>query len=305
MATAETTERQDDAFRGRGRLAQLVAELERQKAKPNRHLVRCLGGPVRDFLSNSYRVLDNYDLAFASLDVVRQAGGEVVEASLSDTHMRLKFTTRAVWDVVNEIDPRGGYSHDWIGRVGYDARGTDLPGGPGTVHPVVSISNSETGHGGLYVRIGILRAICVNTAIIEDVASEIHLGGKLDLGVYSEETITADGKAVMLKCRDAIRAAFDAEKFKRLVARANEASEDKIAAPQAAVTNLVEAGGLNEAAKDAVLAYFLRDCDQSRYGLAQAVARHSQDTDDPDQAHDLESLAGRIIREPKLAAVAA
>jgi hypothetical protein len=273
-------------------------------ATGRRNLVRCLDGHVRAYLSAQYRVLDHYDLAFTALDVARNVGGEVIEASLSDNYMRLKLTNRSVFDVIADQEGRNaGGSHTFLRQIGHGGDGPHLPGGPDTVHPSITISNSETGHGGLHVRLGILKAICLNMAVVEDVAAEVHLGGKLDTGLYSEETRFADSKAIMLKCRDAIQAAFNVEKFKGIVAKARQAAEDRIAAPQTAVGNLVKAVGLTEGEKDALLEHFLGDYGRTRYGLAQSVARMSQDVPDPDRAADLERFAGRIIAEPALVAV--
>ncbi len=267
-----------------------------------RHLIRCLDGAVRAVLSDSYRVLDNYDLAFTALDTVRQVGGEVLEASLSDSHMRLKFTTRQIWDTVAEEQDRNGTaSHKWIGDVGGRQAGPeDLPGGGGTVHPVVTISNSETGHGGLNVSFGLLKAICCNMAVVEKAVSQIHLGSKQEVGIYSEETVAADSKAIMLKARDAVKAAFDPKRFALLVNRAKLAAEDKIEAPMAAVVSVAEVGGLTEEAKDGILAHFLRDYCPNRYGLAQATARYAQDVVDPESAALVEELAGRVLTEKNL-----
>lgn len=260
------------------------------QSDPKRHFIRTLDGRVRAFLSNSYRVLDNYDLAFAALDVARQNGGEVIEASLSDTHMRIKFTTRAIYDMV--VEARGGEGrHGFVGRDGEPP----LPGGPGTVHPLVTISNSETGHGGVNIACGILRAMCFNGSIIEGVQSHIHLGGKLETGVYTEETIAAESKVVMLKCRDAITAAFQPERFEKLVKKINGVAENRIERPAMALENVVAAGALTDEAHDAILSYFLSDYDRNAYGLAQAVSRYSQDVADPDDAYGLEELAGKVM----------
>lgn len=261
---------------------------------PQRHFVRCLDGQVRGLLSNSYRVLDNYDLAFNALAVAKDNDAEVIEASLSDTHMRIKFTTKAVWDAVaEEQDKHGPGSHKWLGEIGRDG-GWELPGGPGTVHPLITISNSETGHGGLNIQVGIVKAFCVNMAVMEKVQAHIHLGGKLEIGVYSEETLAAESKTIMLKCRDAIKAAFDKERFAKLIAKANGAAEMKIERPRDAVENVVSAGLLTADDNDAILEYFLVDYNRTKYGLAQAVARYSQDVDS-DKAADLEELAGKVL----------
>lgn len=271
----------------------------------NKHLVRCLDGQVRAVLSNQYRVLDNFDLAFTALEVAQQNGGEIIECVLTETNMRLKFTTRSVFDAI-VAEKAGGADHKFLyqtglpqGRDGWGPHG-QLPGGPGTVHPVVTISNSETGHGGTHIQLGIIQAICVNMAIMESVQSHIHLGSSLEAGVYEDETITADSKAIMLKCQDSIKAAFQPERFKKLVSVANGAATDKLDNPIEAVNHLVKAVDLSEAAKDGILAHFLKDYDSTRYGLAQAVARYSQQVEDGDSAHDFEALAGRVMGDRKL-----
>ncbi|MFZ5862430.1 MAG: hypothetical protein ACOYXR_06305 [Nitrospirota bacterium] len=277
---------------------------------PGRRFIRCLDGHVRAVLSDRYRVLDHYDIAFAALDVVRAAGGEVIEASLSDTRMKLKFTTRTVWDAIDESrkgDPGSWYSgglgnQEHLRRV--SARvGDELPGGPGTVHPLVTVSNSETGHGGFGVRIGLLRAICFNLATVEDVVAKVHLGDRLAVGIFTEETVSEESKLIYLKARDAIRAAFHPETFARMVAIARQAQEDGVTSPHSAVQNVAKAVGLAEERRTALLGYFLREYDATRYGMAQAVARLAQDESDPDQAGALEDLAGAILRSRDLTLV--
>lgn len=260
------------------------------QVKPGRHFIRCLDGKVRAFLSNSYRVLDNFDLAFAALGVAREHNAEVIEATLTDTNMRIKFTTKGIWDAISEKQERGEGSHNFMGQGGWD-----LPGGHGTVHPLVTVSNSETGHGGLNVQIGIVRAFCVNMAVIESVQTHIHLGGKLEAGVYSEETLAMESKTIMLKCRDAIKAAFTPERFKKLMAKVNQAAETPVERPREAVENIIETAGLTDDDHDAILGYFLGDYDRNKYGLAQAVSRYSQDVEDADSAYELEQIAGKVL----------
>lgn len=290
------------------RLADLVNGLHADD--PKKRLVRCLDNNVRAWLSNSYRVLDNMDIAFTCLDEARKKDAQVFEADLSDKRMRIKFTTQAVWDkidIVQRSGPQGSWFAGAIGNkelMGKTILGAkirdELPGGSGTIHPVVTVLNSETGHGGFHVRIGILMGICFNVATLETVVTRVHLGERLDEGIFSQETISADSKAIMLKARDAVRAAFDQDKFKSMVAKAQEAQTDKIGSPTAAIDNVIETGCVNEEQREALLTYFLRDYDQTRFGFAQAVSRMAQDLEDPDQAGDLESLAGRIIKEPAL-----
>jgi len=294
-----------------GRLVQLINGLHTDN--PSKRLVRCLDGKVRAWLSDSYRILDNFDLAFTCMDAAQRVEAQVLEANLSDTHMRIKFTTQSVWDKV-DITQRSGPQGGWFaGALGNrDLQGQtilgatirdELPGGPGTVHPIVTVGNSETGHGGLHVRIGILMGICFNVATLEDVITQIHLGERMEEGIFSQDTIATDSKAIMMKARDAVLAAFDQEKFKAMVAKAKKAQSDTIDKPSAAVDHLIEASDINQEHKEALLEYFLKDYDQTRFGLAQAVSRLAQDIEDPDAAHEMERIAGNVIKNPSLAKV--
>jgi len=288
------------------RLADLVNGLHSDD--PKKRLVRCLDGKVRAWLSNGYRVIDNMDIAFTCLDEARKKDAQVFEACLSDKRMRIKFTTQQVFDAIDvKQKGDGGWyakamgNKELLGKSILGARITDeLPGGPGTVHPVVTVLNSETGHGGFHVRIGILMGICFNVATLETVVSQIHLGERLDEGIFTQEAISAEANAIMLKARDAVRAAFDQDKFKRMIATARLAQAAVIEAPSAAVNNVVEAGVVNEEQREALLSYFLRDYDQTAFGIAQAVSRLAQDVEDPDDAGDLEEFAGKIIKNPDL-----
>jgi hypothetical protein len=277
---------------------------------PEKRLVRCLDNEVRAWLSNGYRVIDNLDIAFTCLNEAHKKNAQVIEAALSDKRMRIKFTTQEVFDVI-DIKQRSGPQGEWyagaignkelIGKTILGARIKDeLPGGPGTIHPVVTVLNSETGHGGFHVRIGILMGICFNVATLETIVTQVHLGERLDEGIFSREAISAESNAIMLKARDAVTAAFDGDKFKMMVAKAKAAQSDKVESPTAAIDNVIELGAVNEEQREALMTYFLRDYDPTRFGFAQAVSRLAQDTDDPDDAGDLESLAGKIIREPAL-----
>lgn len=285
------------------RLGELLNGL--REDAPSNMLVRCLDGNVRGWLSDRYRVIDNHDIAFACLDAAQRSNGQVIEAALSDTKMRIKFTSQSVWDTINikqTTEDRGKWfagaigNKELIGRSILGAKITgELPGGPGTVHPVITISNSETGHGGFRVRLGILMGICYNVATLEDVVSQIHLGERLDTGIFTAETIAKDSAAIMSKARDAVAAAFDQTKFKRIIAKAKAAQERPIEQPTAAVENVIEVHEINAEKKEALLEYFLRDYDQTQFGLAQAVSRLAQDTNDTDEATDLEDIAGKLI----------
>lgn len=293
------------------RAADLVNALLTDTGK--RVFVRTMDGVVRACLSDRYRVLDHYDVAFAALDAVQQNNGEVLEATLSDTQMRLKFISRNVWDAINQVrlsGPSGNWyagglgDQKWLSAVAARSKG-DLPGGPGTVYPAVTISNSETGQGGFNVRIGILAGICFNLATVETAVTTIHLGESLQEGIYREQTRSLESQTIYAKAVDAVTAAFTKENFAALIERCKAAQSVEVKAPKLAIENVAKALAISEKRQEAILEHFLSTYDKTAWGMAQAIARVSQETTDADDASDLEIIAGKVIERPSLVAVEA
>jgi hypothetical protein len=278
--------------------------------RPKRWLVRILDGRVRAVLSDSYQPFDHFDIAFKAMEVAREHDAEVIECSLTEQAMNLKLVRRDLWDKVDEVrvgEKSGWYAgglgnQEHLGKVYARTRG-DMPGGPGTVHPIVTIRNSETGHGALSSRAGLLRAVCFNLATVETVIQQVHLGQKLDPGVYGVETRKLETQAAMAKTRDGIAGAMTPEVFKRMVAKAQAAQDTPVDAT-AAVDFAVSEAVISQESRDALLAHFLGgDVDHTAYGFAQSVARYAQDVENGDSATDLEAFAGRIIESPSLVSI--
>lgn len=275
-----------------------------------RAFVRCLDGRIRAYLSARYRVLDHYDIAFAALGAAQEVGATVFESSLNDQRMRMKFINQSLADVIDRGNGAGGRdAHHFIrpGNLGSEDLLTRLgvtdeeKKAIGTVWPAVQISNSETGYGGLQVRIGLVNAVCFNFAISEAIVREIHVGETKDEGVYSEETVAADSRVTMMKACDAIKAAFTAEHFEAMLSQARKAASVAIEAPAPAVDNIVSEFNISQERRDSILSYFIKDYNPNAWGLAQAVARVAQDEGSSDVAETLEIIAGSIIKNPKLA----
>ena len=70
--------------------------------------------------------------------------------------------------------------------------------------------------------------------------------------------------------------------------------------PSNAVDNLVKNTSLADDARDSILGHFLRDYDSTRYGLAQAVSRYSQEIEQGDDAADIEGVCGKLIKSGEL-----
>lgn len=284
----------------------LLADMANQLFARNaqKHLVRMLDGRVRSIHSNCYRCLDHYDLAFHALDVGKSHGAALLEGTLTDSKMRLVFVGTGVRDYIDTF--RSGDKGSWyaggfgdqkhLSKVHARSVAEQLPGlEPNTLLPVVTVSNSETGQGGMTASCGILLAGCFNLAIVEDRLFQAHLGKAMEPGVLRPETIKAEAEAIMLKARDVIGVAFDSDRFSSLVDRLRPAAERRIDSPTSAVSQIVKDYSLSEAAKDSILAHFMGDYKPTQFGLAQAVARHAQSVEDADDAQELERLAGKLM----------
>lgn len=267
-----------------------------------RRMVRMLDGRVRAFLSDRYKTLDNYDLAYQALKVAKTVGAEVLECHLTDDVFRLKMIDRKLWgDLVAAKDEnkKAGElsSHRWIGR-NFVNPGEDLPGGAGTVWPMIGLSNSETGRGGCHVNIGICHAICLNGAVIDKAMRAIHLGAELPSGILSKEAIDANARTVYLQVRDILTAAFNHDQFHAMIDRLNGNASRPIAAPAMAVDVCISEGWIPAEVRDAVFSHFIADYRHTVGGLSGAISRTSQDIDDADKAEEMMEVAGNVLANP-------
>lgn len=267
-----------------------------------RRFVRCLDGKVRAFLSDRYRVIESLDVVGAVLQGAQDRPVRILEASVSDSHVRIKLINPTVWDRLNEgeaahqwIKPGQRSNADWLARVGINIDDLPMQGGAETLWPIVTVGNSDTGHGGFGARIGLIQAICLNLAVTEQAVAHVHLGERLNEGVFTAETVSAEARAIALKARDVIMASFDQGKFAQLVAAMRLTNKHAVHAPVTAAQNVIGlAGALNERDLDALVRAFAHE-PQTVFGIGQAVARLAQDTNDPELANEREALAGAIL----------
>lgn len=301
----------------------LMQKTRSETTRGGNRMMRCLGDTCRAWLSDQYLIMDHYDLVRFGLKSASEHNARVLEGSLTEDRMRLKLVSYDVWDAIETVrtgsDRASWYagglgSQAYLSKVAATSRGR-LPGqldgdpdidpaaGPDTVWPVVTITNSETGQGGLNIRLGVLVAACYNLATVEVAVNQIHLGERLDTGIYSESTVRKSEAAIMGKVADAIAAAFTPDRFAALCAGLRDAAADPIENPASAVRNVVSAARLPDALADKCLEHFLGDYRATRWGLSQAVTRAAQDIDDPDAAEELISLGGTIATDAKKAAV--
>lgn len=100
--------------------------------------------------------------------------------------------------------------------------------------------------------------------------------------------------------RTAIRAASDEEQFQRLVAQLRQAKTARITGndPALVLQNAARDFGLTGAEQPGILRRLSESNDLTQYGLANAVALHSQDVASYDRATELEGVGYQIMTMP-------
>ena len=243
-------------------------------------MVRTLNGTMRAYLSNKYRPLDHFDLAEAVLPVLLEDGHVRVESSaITETRLYIKVVTERLQAEVK------------VGDV---------------VQAGLVVSNSEVGAGSVKVEPLLYRLWCKNGAIANDFAMRKHHVGRGhgEEGSIREflrdETLALDDKAFWAKVQDVVRGTFTEVIFHAMVQRWREATQQPITGDPAKVVEVTAKRlGVTEAERGGILRHLIEGADLSRYGLANAVTRQSQDVDDYDRATELERLGSQIIELPQ------
>lgn len=242
----------------------------------DKRLVRTLDGRARAFLSDRYRPLDNYELCEAVLPVLNQQGADIVSCQLTETRLYLKAVLPGVEAEVKEGD---------VVRAG------------------AFISNSEVGCGSLQVQGFIERLVCKNGMVRQDRSMKKYHTGRVFTGggddaweVMRDETREISDRAFWMQVQDLTRAALNEADFKAYVSKLAEAAEQKMEKSPVEVVEVTRKQyGLTEGDGQGVLTHLIQGGDLSKWGLANALTRYSQDVKDYDKATEFERLGGRVV----------
>ena len=243
---------------------------------PAKRMVRALDGTARAFLSDKYRIIDNYEVADAVLPILSQIDGARIEScEITDQRMYIKV-----------VNPR--------------LQTEVVPGD--IVQSGILISNSEVGMGSMAIQPLVYRLVCTNGMVVNDAATrKYHIGRGNQAGedyrLYSNETLAADSKALMLKVRDTVKAAVDQVRFEKVVQMMRDAKDAKITTKE--IPKMVELTaqdyGFTKQESSGILDHLIHGGDFTLYGLANAVTRAAQDVESYDRSTDMESVGYTIL----------
>lgn len=256
-----------------------------REEKSRARLVRTLDGKVRALLSDSYRPLENYDLAEAVLPVLQDEELCIVSCEITERKLYIKAIDKRI---EREIQAKGSDpAHTFLKDV---------------VFPAITIGNSEVGFGALMVAAGIYTGGCTNfSAFNDDRMRKYHVGGKAEMSdsiyaLLSDKTKRLTDAAVWSQVRDVVRGAFNVAKFEERVKRVQETADQKIVGdPVRAVEVAAVTLGLTQGESKGVLRHLIEGGNLSRYGLFNAVTRAAEDVADYDRASEFERAGGKVI----------
>jgi len=245
-----------------------------------RRMIRTLDGTARAYLSDKFRCdMDNWDVANVALPILRKVPDlRILSIGVTDTRMYIKAEFPRLRQEVKLND---------------------------TVTAGIVISNSEVGNGSLRIEPLIYRLICYNGMISGTVMKKFHVGARHGLSdeayeVLSQETREKTAEAMRSQIGDVVLAATSEIDFRTRVQLLRDTTEHRI---DGDVPKAVEVLGnrlnLNQTEQSGVLRRLIEGGDLSRYGMANAVTRFSQDVDDYDRATELERHGGNVISLPQ------
>lgn len=255
------------------------------QTQPAQQLIRTLDGGTRAVLSDSYRPLDNLNLAEAVLPVLGEQKAHFASCEITDNRLYIKAVTDTLQGEVKKGD---------VVRFG------------------VAISNSEVGNGKLRVDGFFDTLACTNGMIVASSFGKAHLGRKqsngngdgADLGdafeLWSDKTREISDAAFFAQVRDVVKGLFTEAVFKKNLAKLQEAAGREITGnPVQAVEVLGVQLGLTQGERSSVLSHLIKGADLSQYGIANAVTRTAADAENYDRATELERAGGMIIELPR------
>lgn len=173
------------------------------------------------------------------------------------------------------------------------------------IHPGVCISNSEIGGGSFQVSGFFYRSYCENGCVFgrNDVAEAVHrrhTGRRLQMvdgyQIYQEDTLAAEAQALAMQTRDIVKT-FSSEKgFGKMLSICQAAAKsDRVDNPEKAVEVLAKEVGLNDGERTSALINLIEDKDYTKWGLANAVTKIANTTENYDRATELESMGAEIL----------
>lgn len=243
----------------------------------SQHIVRSLDGVARAFLSTRYRRIDNYEVASAILPVIGEmAEARFVSCQITESYMYMKVVNP---QLQAEIAP-GDF-----------------------VQAGIAVRNSEVGQSSLRVQPLIYWPGRGIGAIVNDDSMRRNHSGAVvssteDLLIFNQDkTLSAKDRNFLLEVQKTAQAAVSEDRFQEIVQILRDARDAQMNIEDipGVVRLAAKEFDINEEESNGVLQHLMAGNDFTRYGLANAVTRQSQDVESYDRASDLEAISYDVM----------
>jgi len=239
------------------------------KRLESRHLIRSVDDHARAVVSDKFRRLDSRPTVEMLVGVFQEVGLQPYEGRYLDTRVEIQAIVPQLY--------------------------SPFPGE--LVAFGLSYRNSDYGDGSFQVRGFILRPVCANGLIVENVLREVHVGKRLSDDIqYADETYAADGRAMALAARDAVRASLSPAKIDDQLRRLKAANEVKV--DPARATDTLRRRGLSKTESESVVAHFKSPDvvslppNPSALRMSNAISWLANTTKDQGRRQELQDIAG-------------
>jgi hypothetical protein len=236
------------------------------------HVLRTLGNTARAYLGGGYEIIDHDQMLEVLYPELQKLSSDLELLSTNITEQRL-------------------YIKLAFPRIEGEVRKGDI------IRSGVTITNSETGEGGLNVYPANFRLVCLNgmTRMEEGERHMIrHSGSKFrELG----QILARDRAAIKLQqFMENFSKAHDEVHFQRTLDKMRRSTEMRI---EVSTNELMERArkhfGLTQAEQVQALNHLLLDEDLTAYGLTNAITRTAHDPDSYDRASKLEAIGSQVL----------
>ncbi|MBL1120297.1 DUF932 domain-containing protein [Streptomyces sp. 110] len=242
-------------------------------------------GVARAFLSDSYRLIDNFDILTAALQGVEASGHrvEIKGCDLTDRRMYVRVESDQVAIQAREL--LRGYRSPFTGETG-----DQLP----MVSAGFVISNSEVGSGAFSITPRAVVQVCRNgLTMSKDVMRAVHIGAKHDEGIvqWSGATRARELELVASKTADAVQQFLSPAYVEAKIDEIEREAGKQISDPAQTIEMVSKQLSFSGAVRESILNHFIRGGQTTAGGVMQAVTSTAQTLSDADAAHELEAMA--------------
>jgi hypothetical protein len=289
-------------------------------------LARMLDGRYRAILSDRYKIVDGADMFFEIYPVFNEVGAAITNIDVTEERfyiralhpewrMRIEHQQQAARNYRSgDVRDWGFAAHEDHGAMGdqlLSNRGSDMTrrialkglfdgdaddDGQDWVIPGIVVSTSDVGMGRVLVEPRVFRLICMNGVTLDQAIAKIHLGAAHEMaGFLSDETIKYESAFIMNTIRDTVKATFDQDLFRRMVARLTEATGAVLDNPVEAVENIVKSYSITDADKDRIINELVRGGDNTVFGLLNAVTAVGREKGNYNEGIALERAGGDLL----------